>query len=704
MNEAMEKDRRDDAKDGSPPKEALTVVEQIRESLQLNDHEVMPIALAVDIESMQPLPSETGIAERELPPGAYFTDATNTVLTPAGKTPLNVLGAELRMANKPGLTIHDESHNDNPDATQPSDATMTNDSSCGQEGPSHSRSADLLVANLVNAEEEEQTRNLPHAEEYDPEAPHGSRARSKDNNLIANNPWMVWAVGVVLVAAITIILVFTLADGSSNKTSSVYAPNATDSPRPSTNFTLTLEDRILSLLPDHAHLRQATSPQSRAFNWILDDPTVEEYSNWRIQQRYALATVYFSTGGETWAENDYWLSYIVHECNWYGKKSFALKESLVHVYDGYLEGLFPSTDPPPATCHKDGSYQHLWLDQNNLVGSLPRELYMLTSLKTLSTGLNQLFGTIATEIGQLSQLEGLAVFSHENGGTIPSEIELLTHLQFVGLHDNNHEGSIPSEFWQLTKLETFISFQNLGLKFTIPTEIGTFPKLKWLVVEDCGLTGTLPTELGQIDTLEWLVVPGNHLSGTIPNELALIPNLLMITLHRNLLEGTLPTELGLLTSSKLLSFSSNILTGTIPTELGLSASLTLGMRFESNHFSGTLPTQLSNIRSMYELSFLDNNLTGGIPSEFGLLTSVGHLNLGSNLLTGTIPHELSHLQQSLYELTLSGNELLSGTIPQSLCNINGTCQLNRVASCVAGEGLHFDCSGALCGCGCSCEA
>ncbi|CAB9528145.1 Leucine Rich Repeat [Seminavis robusta] len=582
------------------------------------------------------------------------------------------------MANKPGLTIHGDSHDNSRDEQQQSDAT--NDSSFVQEGPSH----DLLVANPINEQDETTAKlGLPQAKEYDPEAsgPHRSHGHSKDEHT-ANKTWIVWAVGIILVAAITMILVFTLADGSNSK-GSVAAQNDRNTPPVSTNGTgtppapQTLEDHILSLLPDNTQLSQATSPQYRAYNWILEDSSNAQYADWRIQQRYALATLYFSTEGDSWTENGSWLSYIVHECDWYGKHSFALKETLVHIYDGYLEDLFPPTEPPPTTCHEDGSYQHLWLDQNNLMGSLPQELYMLTSLKD---------------------------FVHWWTRTIPSEIGLLTHLQVLSLHDNNHEGSIPSEIWQLTQLEFFVPSRNLALKGTISTEIGTLSKLKWFVMEECGLTGTLPTELGQIETLEWLVLPGNHLSGTIPNELALIPNMLLISLYRNLLEGTLPTELGLLTSSTLLlSFRGNLLTGTIPTELGVLTALTLGMNFESNHFSGTLPTQLSNIRSVYELSFLDNNLTGSIPSEFGLLASVGRLNLGSNLLTGTIPHELSALRQSLYVLTLSGNELLSGTIPESLCNINGTCQGNSFSACVHVEGLHFDCSGALCGCGCSCE-
>lgn len=44
------------------------------------------------------------------------------------------------------------------------------------------------------------------------------------------------------------------------------------------------------------------------------------------------------------------------------------------------------------------------LHGNYLIGAIPRELYMLKSLKVLDFGMNQLTGPIPSEIGNITQL------------------------------------------------------------------------------------------------------------------------------------------------------------------------------------------------------------------------------------------------------------------------------------------------------------
>jgi Leucine-rich repeat (LRR) protein len=82
--------------------------------------------------------------------------------------------------------------------------------------------------------------------------------------------------------------------------------------------------------------------------------------------------------------------------------------------------------------------QHLWLDLNNLEGTLPDELFMLSSLETLSMSLNPLEGSLPKEVGLLTSLQGLMFLSTWllSPSTIPSEIGLLTQLRALSLHDN----------------------------------------------------------------------------------------------------------------------------------------------------------------------------------------------------------------------------------------------------------------------------
>jgi hypothetical protein len=42
------------------------------------------------------------------------------------------------------------------------------------------------------------------------------------------------------------------------------------------------------------------TPEAQAFEWLQDDPVVSTYTNLEVLQRYALATLYYATGGENW--------------------------------------------------------------------------------------------------------------------------------------------------------------------------------------------------------------------------------------------------------------------------------------------------------------------------------------------------------------------------------------------------------------------
>lgn len=61
-----------------------------------------------------------------------------------------------------------------------------------------------------------------------------------------------------------------------------------------------------------------SSPQGMALNWILNeddtDPCLDSDS---VRQRYALATLFFSTSGASWFNASGWLS-MESECSWYG--------------------------------------------------------------------------------------------------------------------------------------------------------------------------------------------------------------------------------------------------------------------------------------------------------------------------------------------------------------------------------------------------
>jgi hypothetical protein len=85
----------------------------------------------------------------------------------------------------------------------------------------------------------------------------------------------------------------------------------------------------------------------------------------------------------------------------------------------------------------------LWLDSNDIIGSIPSEIGLLTALASISITNSTLTGSIPTEMGKLTGLRRLWLYSNLLTGNIPSELQLLGELEVVQLHHNDIEGDVP---------------------------------------------------------------------------------------------------------------------------------------------------------------------------------------------------------------------------------------------------------------------
>ena len=96
--------------------------------------------------------------------------------------------------------------------------------------------------------------------------------------------------------------------------------------------------------------------------------------------------------------------------------------------------------------------------------------------------------------------------SNDLGGSLPTEIGLLTRLDGLELGEDSLDGSIPSELGLLTAL-TFFDLQqnNLLGGTTVPTELGNLSVLGVFTVALNGHVGVFPTEIGSIQTLSKLL-------------------------------------------------------------------------------------------------------------------------------------------------------------------------------------------------------
>lgn len=85
----------------------------------------------------------------------------------------------------------------------------------------------------------------------------------------------------------------------------------------------------------------------------------------------------------------------------------------------------------------------LWLDGNDITGTIPTEIGSLTSLASFSVANASLRGPIPSEIGNLAQLRRLWLFENELTGQIPQELNELKLLEVLELHKNDLIGNMP---------------------------------------------------------------------------------------------------------------------------------------------------------------------------------------------------------------------------------------------------------------------
>lgn len=135
------------------------------------------------------------------------------------------------------------------------------------------------------------------------------------------------------------------------------------------------------------------TPQDQAYQWLLADVTSNNVLNYTVEkelQRYALATLYYSLGGDNnWTRRDFWLD-DGDECGRW-----------------WQDGL----DVDTIRCSSSsGSAETMRIDSNNLVGTIPPEIHLLSDLAYLGLASNPLLtGSLPTEIGLLTYLGSSSV-------------------------------------------------------------------------------------------------------------------------------------------------------------------------------------------------------------------------------------------------------------------------------------------------------
>jgi len=246
---------------------------------------------------------------------------------------------------------------------------------------------------------------------------------------------------------------------------------------------------VNKITPDAAILNDPHTPQSKALEWAKNDMAiynVEVVS--RVAQRYALATLYYSTNGTGWQTNANWGH--GHECEWYGVGCESGENNIVSV---------------------------TYLDLNS----------------------NHLDGTIPEEIGYIAMLEQIHLWGNNLVGSIPSTLSQLINLNTLYLDQNHLDGDMGDTFNSLRNLK-HLDLSGNRLRGHIPHGLGSLTNLRDLRLSNNFLTSTFPASLISLSNLQTLLLDSNAISGSLPFLVGEMRSLVTIRIHENDFKGKLP--------------------------------------------------------------------------------------------------------------------------------------------------------------------
>mmetsp|Transcript_750 Transcript_750/g.1115 ORF Transcript_750/g.1115 Transcript_750/m.1115 type:complete len:482 (+) Transcript_750:87-1532(+) len=347
------------------------------------------------------------------------------------------------------------------------------------------------------------------------------------------------------------------------------------------------------------------TPQERAADWVIHKDTrkvVSAFDKWFIV-RYVLATLFYSTGGETsWMDKTGWLQ-DENTCEWKGVECVGNTsvERIVGV-EQFVE---------------------LDLNRNGLEGKIPEEVALLDNLKSVFLNNNKLNGTIPAEFGNMTLLEVIHLQKNELTGDMPASlIDLTTEPGVLTdiLSDCGDSGLIQCEdcedLWCASTRKDAIFNKLLYETTALPESVDNYYSLV-----ERGIP-TLPDDYAAIiDTMD----------SNTPQERAAD-----WLLHKDPRPLNTPDDKWLLVRYALatLFFSTGGETSWVDKSNWLEHEDTCkwkGVRCSGNS------TLVENFES---LTLTNNNLTGEITPDFGLLDEVKFVYMNDNELTGTIPPEL----------------------------------------------------------------
>ncbi|GER41746.1 leucine-rich repeat/extensin [Striga asiatica] len=226
------------------------------------------------------------------------------------------------------------------------------------------------------------------------------------------------------------------------------------------------------------------------------------------------------------------------------------------------------------------------LNHEDIAGSLPPELGLLTDLALFHINSNRFCGVVPKTLARLRLLFELDLSNNRFVGGFPRVLLNLPSLKFLDLRFNEFEGPVPPEVFDKDLDAVFLNHNRF--QFSLPPNLGNSP-VSVLVLASNNFGGCIPASIGRMGgTLNELILMNDNLTDCLTPQIGNLTELTVLDVSFNRLRGPLPGEIRRMRKLEQLNVAHNRLTGVVPGDICQLPRLE-NFTYSYNYFTGVDP-------------------------------------------------------------------------------------------------------------------